>query len=138
MKKKGVTKAERQRREGAGSVFSYLLLGLLAGFVSGFFGAGGGVVLLLGGMLLSRRRGGDRKGLFASTVFVIAVLSVVSAVIYFLRGHLPPMQTLRYLLPAAAGGMLGALLLHRLPTTLVRRIFAVLVIVAGGMMLFGR
>lgn len=138
MKKKRERNEEEKKAKGRASVFAYLLLGLIAGFVSGFFGAGGGVVLLFGGMLLSRRRGDSGKGLFASTVFVIAVLSVVSAVIYFVRGHLPPMQTLRYLLPAAAGGMLGARLLHRLSTTLVRRVFAFLVIVAGGMMLFGR
>ena len=135
MKRRKEGKAEKSPKS---AVIPYLLLGVLAGFVSGFFGAGGGVVLLFGGMLLARRRGGERKELFAGTVLVIAVLSAVSAVTYFLRGHLPPSDTVRYLLPAALGGAIGALLLHRLSTTLVGRLFAVLVIVAGGMMIFGK
>jgi uncharacterized membrane protein YfcA len=42
-----------------------------------------------------------------------------------------------WILPAAAGGFLGAKLLSRLPNRLLKRIFAALVTVAGLRMLFG-
>ena len=60
----------------------------------------------------------------------------MSAVIYFLKGSVETASLPSYLIPALFGGALGAILLDRLPTRFLEKLFAVLVIVAGGLMLF--
>ena len=140
-----------------------LLLGMgsAAGFVNGFFGTGGGVVLIFGGLLAAgelrcfgkspdRRdtpsgednadrpgagTGGDPRDLFAGTAAVTLVLSAVSAAAYQLGGGLPFGASLRYCLPALLGGGIGALLLDRMPVRILNRIFAAVVITAGGLLL---
>ncbi len=112
-----------------------LLLGASAGFVNGFLGTGGGIILLFGSLLLSKGKKTDTRDLFAGTALVTLCLSAVSAAIYFLRGSVATDGLPAYLLPAAAGGALGAWLLDRLPTKWVERLFALLVLIAGSLML---
>lgn len=118
------------------STLSYLLLGASAGFINGFLGTGGGILLLFGSYFLSRGRKTDMRDLLASTALVTLILSAISAVIYFLKGSVGTASLPSYLIPALLGGALGALLLDRLPTRFLEKLFAVLVIVAGGLMLF--
>lgn len=114
----------------------YLLLGGAAGFVNGLLGTGGGILLLFGSYFLNRGRKTDTRDLLASTALVTLILSAVSAVIYFLKGSVETASLPSYLIPALFGGALGAILLDRLPTRFLEKLFAVLVIVAGGLMLF--
>ncbi len=110
----------------------YLLIGGISGFVSGFFGAGGGVVLIFALSLLMK----NKKNVFAQTVLITASFALVSAAIYQLNGNLPFGIALRYVLPAAIGGALGAFLLTRLKLKLVKRVFAITVILGGMIMIF--
>ncbi len=110
-----------------------ITVGLISGLVSGFFGAGGGVVLIFALTLLLKNEG---KKIFAQTALITAAFSVVSAVIYALKGNLPFALSLKYLLPALIGGALGAFLLGRVKIKAVRRIFAFTVIAAGIIMIF--
>jgi uncharacterized membrane protein YfcA len=114
----------------------YLLLGGIAGFINGFLGTGGGILLLFGSFFLSRGRKTDMRDLLASTALVTLILSAISAVVYFLKGSVGTASLPSYLIPALLGGALGALLLDRLPIRFLEKLFAVLVIVAGGLMLF--
>ena len=79
--------------------------------------------------------GGDPRDLFAGTAAVTLVLSAVSAAAYQLGGGLPFGASLRYCLPALLGGGIGALLLDRMPVRILNRIFAAVVITAGGLLL---
>jgi len=116
-----------------GSVGKTLLFGGLAGFVNGLFGTGGGIVLLFGS--LYRKGEEDKRDAFAGTLAVTVVLSAVSGVFYALRGQIGGGIPLRYCLPAVAGGALGACLLDRCPVVWLSRLFAVLVMVAGAILL---
>ena len=113
-----------------------LLLGGAAGFVNGLLGTGGGIILLFGSLLLSRGQKTDTRDRFAGTALVTMLLSVVSAILYAWQGKIAVHGLSSYLAPALVGGVVGAVLLDRLPTTFIERLFAVLVMVAGGLMLF--
>lgn len=125
------------------------LVGLGAGLLNGLLGAAGGILLVA---LLPRltppaalyppgRPLGlelENRDTLASAMSVMLPVSAVSAGFYWLGGIRPsPVLLAALILPAAAGGFLGAKLLSRLPNRLLKRIFAALVTVAGLRMLFG-
>lgn len=114
----------------------YLLLGAAAGFVNGFLGTGGGILLLFGSYFLSRGHRVDTRDLLASTTLVTLILSAVSAVIYFRKGSVETASLPSYLIPALCGGALGASLMERIPTVFLEKLFALLVMVAGTLMMF--
>ena len=81
--------------------------------------------------------GADRRDLFASALAVMLPVSAVSALRYRLAGVDPlPRSLLPRLLPAAAGGLLGAFLLERTSPRRLRRLFAAVILVSGIRMLF--
>ena len=72
--------------------------------------------------------GADRRDLFASALAVMLPVSAVSALRYRLAGVDPlPRSLLPLLLPAAAGGLLGAFLLERTSPRRLRRLFAAVI-----------
>ena len=126
----------------AGVLLLWAAVGLGAGFINGLLGAAGGILLVTAlpylptPSLLSvganpyGQAGADRRDLFASAL-------AVSALRYRLAGVDPlPRSLLPLLLPAAAGGLLGAFLLERTSPRRLRRLFAAVILVSGIRMLF--
>ncbi len=111
----------------------YITVGVLSGLVSGFFGAGGGIVLIFALSLFLKK---EKRKVFAQTAFITAAFAAVSAVIYHFKGNLPFFSSFRYIIPAALGGALGAILLVKLKLKAVKRIFALTVILGGLIMIF--
>ncbi len=110
----------------------YSAVGLGAGLCNGLLGSGGGIVLFFALSLLGY---GNAKDRFAMNVAVICAISTVSCFLYWRQGHVNLPELTPYILPAAAGGIAGALLVDRINTVWLKRIFAVLVIYAGWRML---
>lgn len=105
-----------------------LLAGALAGVVNGFFGGAGGVVLVV---LLGWWSGLEQKQIFATTVGVMLVLSIISVLVYHGRAELTWQQLWPYLLGGAAGGIAGGLWLKKLRAPWLQKAFALLVLLAG-------
>ncbi|MDD6799843.1 MAG: sulfite exporter TauE/SafE family protein [Firmicutes bacterium] len=108
------------------------ILGGAAGFVNGFVGTGGGIVLMFGMMLLCR----NSLDRYTLTLAVCAVFSVVSAFAYVRSGNLPLKECAFYLIPALLGGSAGAFFFKKISLKTLDRIFSLLVIIAGIIMLF--
>jgi uncharacterized membrane protein YfcA len=80
----------------------------------------------------------DRRDILATALSVMLPVSAVSGIFYWVGGIRPsPVLLLSLILPAAAGGLLGAKLLARIPARLLKRIFAAVVVIAGIRMLSG-
>lgn len=108
------------------------LAAFLAGGLNGLLGTGGGMVLVFSlGTLLGREKG---KEVFILSSFGILVFSLVSALTYTSGGSLADAALPRYALPAAGGGIIGALLLDKLKLFWLKKIFAVLLLYAGAKM----
>ena len=110
-----------------------LSLGALSGFINGFLGGGGGVLvvsLLLTVLML------PQKNAQATALLVILPLTVVSAVVYLFKGVIEWEPTLWTTLGVVAGGVVGALLLSKLKSDVIKIIFAVVLILGGIKMLF--
>ena len=123
-----------------------ILLGAAAGLFNGLLGAAGGILLalFLPHMTLPSVLMGkgevttleDRRDVLATSMAVMLPVSAVSFVTYLARGIRPHFGlSVSILLPAALGGVLGAYLLTRLPAAFLRRLFALLVLIAGLRML---
>ena len=113
----------------AGFVLVTLLSGILAGMLNGFLGSGGGIILIfIMGVLMPDR---EAKDIFATAVLSILPMSAVSAYFYHRGGGALAMEYAPYYASALFGGVLGAVLLDKISTMLLKTVFAVLMLIAG-------
>lgn len=110
-----------------------LTLGTLSGFINGFLGGGGGVLVVT--MLLTVLSL-PQKNAQATALLVILPLTVVSAVVYLAKGTVQWQPTLWATAGVVAGGIVGALLLSKLKSDVIKIIFSVVLILGGIKMLF--
>ena len=109
------------------------LLGFLTGLTNGFFGSGGGMIAVES----MERIGLESKRAHASSILAILPLSIVSTVVYFIRGSMSFHKEALFLLGGASvGGILGALLLEKLSAKWIDWIFTALMLAAGVRMVF--
>lgn len=111
--------------------WSTAALGAAAGFVNGLLGAGGGIIMVYAFSAVYDKDDNGVKDAFASTVAAILPISVVSALTYTFNGAVELSLLPRYIIPAAAGGLLGARLMGSISALWLKRIFALTVIYAG-------
>lgn len=104
-----------------------LALGALSGFVNGLLGSGGGMIAVPA----LRSQGLDAREAHATSIAVIAPMCLLSAAIYLFRGDVTIIAALPYLPAGAAGAFLGALLLRRIPDTILRKLFGAFAVWAG-------
>ena len=106
----------------------YLITGALGGLANGFFGSGGGLFLV---PLFTKWIKIDERKAFASSVAVILPLSLISAVVYFIKGSLDFSGAWPYLAGGVLGGIVSGFVFKKVPVNLLRRVFAVLIIYGG-------
>ena len=106
----------------------FVISGIAAGIVNGFFGGGGGLVLV---PMLSGICRLDARSSLATSVAVMLPPCVASSIIYLLRTDITFSAALPYLIGGLIGGIFGGLLLRRVPTALLRRVFGLLTIYGG-------
>lgn len=111
-------------------MLSFILTGLISGFVNGFFGAGGGVIALLA---LDRRI--EKKQAHATTVAVILAFSVVSLFFYGRNDRLDWHTAIAAGLGGIPGGFLGAKLLKKLSPRAIARLFGAIMLLSAWRML---
>lgn len=109
----------------------FSFVSFLSGILNGFFGAGGGVALWF-----AAERKGDAKRAFATSSVGVLILSLFSALLYGKNAapfaHITPL----FILLSVCGGAVGAALLGRLPTRVLRLLFAFLLIGSGAYAIF--
>ncbi len=119
------------------TLFLILIFGFAAGLLGGLFGSGGGILIVfLFSKIYANSEKYTERDRFAMTLICTALLSAVSLFSYLKNGAVSFSDILPILLPAALGGITGAFLLDKLPLAFVRKLFAVLIIYAGAVMLF--
>jgi len=106
----------------------YAVTGALAGAANGFFGAGGGMFLVP--LLASWSKLEERRA-FATSVAVILPLSMVSAVIYFMRGGINFTSAWPYLVGGALGGVIAGKVFKKLDMVWLRRVFGAFILYGG-------
>lgn len=110
-----------------------LLTGAIAGGINGFFGGGGGMIVVP--MLISAC-GFLRKNAHASALLIMLPVCLISAVVYILNGDFDFSLVLPVTIGFSVGGGLGAFLLNKLNDKWIKIVFCLLVLSAGGKLLF--
>ena len=113
------------------SKFLVPLIGFLAGISNGLMGAGGGIIIVYGMNYALGESLSDKKDVFANALCVMLPISAVSCVCYAIRGNLPIDGLGLYSIPAILGGITGGILLGKIATGALKKIFAAIVIYSG-------
>ena len=105
--------------------------GLLAGFVNGLLGAGGGIIIVFAISKLLSDVLPHKNDIFANALCVMLPVSLLSCFIYGIKGNLSTEGFGIFVIPAVLGGIVGGLLLGKIGAAFLKRLFALLVIVSG-------
>ena len=119
------------------SVLFLALGGLAAGFINGMLGAGGGIIIvyLLSFLLKRSDLSLDSRDVFANALCVMLPVSVLSCAIYFFKGSTKLSGFGSFIIPAVLGGIAGGFLLDRIKVGALKKLFALLVIVSGALLI---
>lgn len=111
-----------------------LLCGGLVGAANSLFGGGGGMIAVP----LLTQTGLEEKTAHATAILVILPVSLVSFILYAIRGFYEPTVLVPTAIGVTLGGVVGAWLLGKLPTKTVNLIFAFLQLAAGAFLFFSK
>ena len=101
--------------------------GILIGLINGTIGAGGGLIAVP----MLKSGGLTQKESHSSAIAVLLPVSIVSAITYLSAGHVSLSDATPFILPSVGGAIMGTVLLHKIPTRLLKKIFAGFMIYAG-------
>ena len=105
-----------------------IIFGLIAGFVSGFFGGGGGMIVV---PFLEKGLGKPDKNAHATAILIILPVTVACAAVYIASRGFDWSSGLPAGGGVLAGGALGAVLLSKFSNKFIRVLFALVMIGAG-------
>ncbi|MBR2614462.1 MAG: sulfite exporter TauE/SafE family protein [Clostridia bacterium] len=110
-----------------------ILAGIITGFINGIFGGGGGMIIVpILTFLLSKKN----KIAHATAILIILPMTIVSAIFYLVFGSFKWDIGLPVGIGVIVGGVIGAFLLKKLSANWVNILFIIVMLFAGGKMLF--
>ncbi len=101
--------------------------GIVTGIVNGLLGAGGGMIAVPA----LKKVGLDQRRAQANAIAVILPISIVSCVMYMMRGNVTVSDSLPYIPGGIIGTLIGTFLLSKLPTNILKKLFGGFMIWAG-------
>ena len=110
------------------NIFWLILSGIIIGFVNGFWGGGGGMIC--GPILVNLLKLPEKKG-HATTILIMLPLCIASFVVYLIKGSIELSIAIKVGIGFVIGGVLGAIILKKINNTILKLIFAVVIIVGG-------
>jgi len=112
----------------APNFFVLTLIGMIIGFINGFWGGGGGMLCV---PTLTNIVGLKEKKAHATAILVMLPLCIVSFVVYIIMGSVDGMTTLKVTIGFLTGGVIGAILLKNIRNVILNIVFAVVIIASG-------
>lgn len=115
------------------SWLTYGLIGLVAGVVNGLLGIGGGTILIPGMVYLL---GIKQHQAHATSLLIVLPTSFVSMLVYHGKGHIQFVSLIGLAIATSVGAIIGAVLMNYCRPALLRKGFAIFMLLAGLRMLF--
>ena len=116
-------------------VMRYILIGLLGGVASGFFGIGGGIVIVPA--LIYWAGFTQHRATGTSLAVLLPPIGIAAVVEYYRNGNVDFRAAMIIAVAMIVGGGLGAFAANRVDGPWLRLIFGVFVVLLGGYLVFG-
>ena len=116
--------------------FFYIVLGLVAGVFSGFLGLGGGTILIPAFVFILGFTQHKAQG--TTLALMIPPIGLLAAWKYWTKGNVNIKVALFVCIGFFVGGYLGASLVTHIPDHLLKKLFAVFLMLIAIRMFFGR
>ena len=113
-------------------VLKLIGVGLIAGFINGFFGAGGGLLLV---PMISYTQKDDAKTAHATTLVCVLFMCLTSSIFYFIKKQVDYKLLLCCLIGSIVGSIIGTRLLKKLKNNIIDLIFSFVLVLAGVLMI---
>lgn len=114
-------------------MFKKIILGLLAGLISGLFATGGGMILVPSCIYLLKI---DSKIARGTSVFCILIMVVTSSFFYYTNNYIEWKIGILCAIGGIIGGLIGAKLLKKIPEKIFKYIFLIFLIYVSSKMIF--
>lgn len=108
------------------------IAGILIGIINIVIGACGGIVAI---ECLKNNNIKQTKA-HATAISIILPLTVISAVVYLMNNNVNLSDSYVYIIPGIIGSFVGATLLPKIPSKILRKVFSLFMIYAGIRMFF--
>lgn len=109
-----------------------VVVGTIAGFISGLFAAGGGMIVVPAFVHIFKL---SEKEARATSIFVILPMVITSGIFYYNNNYVDWNIGIKCAIGGIIGGIIGARLLKKLPEKALKQIFIVFLIYASLRML---
>ena len=103
------------------------VLGIGVGLVNGVFGAGGGMIAVP----VLKKQGLDQKLAHANAVAVILPITIISAVLYLVKGNVTLIDSWAFIPTGLIGSVIATLALQKFSNKVLQKTFAAFIIYAG-------
>jgi uncharacterized membrane protein YfcA len=113
-----------------------LLIGLVAGFISGTFGVGGGIIIIPALVFILGLSQHQAQG--TSLAMMLAPIGIFAAYNYFRAGYINIRFAIVLMIAFIAGAYLGSLFAINASSLWLKRMFGILIVVVGLRMIFTR
>lgn len=110
----------------------YAAIGFITGAANGLFGSGGGTIAV---PAMETLLGVEEHKAHATAISIILPLTVMSIFYYASNGHIDLLLSIKVVAGGLIGGYIGAKLLGKCPTSLLKKLFGIFMILAGIRML---
>lgn len=107
-------------KKGKYNMFKKGIIGILAGFISGFFSTGGGMILVPAFVYLLNMDAQKSRG---TSIFCILPMVITSSIFYYKSNYINWEIGLLCAIGGAIGGYIGAKLLKKLPEKILKLAF---------------
>ena len=104
------------------------LIGIISGFISGFFSTGGGLILVPAFMYLLKLESNKARG---TSVFCILPMVITSSFFYYKGNYIDWRIAILCAIGGAIGGYIGAKLLKKMPEKIIKILFIIFLLYIG-------
>ncbi|MCS7151337.1 MAG: sulfite exporter TauE/SafE family protein [Endomicrobia bacterium] len=115
-------------------MFNFLILGIIAGIFGGILGIGGGTIIIPALVYLFGFTQHQAQGV--SLVLIALPVGLLAAINYYRHGNLLLKPGLLIALGFLFGGFIGAEIAHKIPESILRKIFGIFLIIVALRMIF--
>lgn len=126
----------KERKMGMTEIVSYLIIGLAAGILSGFFGIGGGLIVIPALIFWSGFSQLSAQG--TSLAILLPPTGLLAFMNYYKAGNVNVKAAVIICIMVFLGALFGARFAHNVSPDILRKGFAILLLLSSVKLLFGK